>query len=104
MSATLTTAVRPEATKRASGFFQLFSACFDGIARYFVCRAAIENLREFDNRALRDIGLERSHIEAAVYGRSFRPGEDVMMACSAGMGPCADGRPRASTAEAASWN
>jgi uncharacterized protein YjiS (DUF1127 family) len=68
MSATLSTLVRPAATKEASALSRLFSACWDGIARYFVRRAAIATLRELDDRALRDIGLARSQIEAAVQG------------------------------------
>jgi uncharacterized protein YjiS (DUF1127 family) len=68
MSATLATIVRPEVTERPSAFSWLFSAGWDGIARYFVRRAAIARLRELDDRVLRDIGLERSQIETAVYG------------------------------------
>ncbi len=68
MSATLATIVRPEVTKRANVFAQIFSACWDGIARHFVRRAAIKSLGELDDRALRDIGLVRSQIEAAVHG------------------------------------
>ena len=79
MSSTLATIVRPAVTKRAGAFSRLFSACVDGIARYFVRRAAIASLRELDDRALRDIGLVRSQIEAAVRGfvDSSRPREDV---------------------------
>ena len=69
MSATLSTIVRPAVTKRPSAFSRLFSASWNGIARNFVRRAAIASLRELDDRALRDIGLERSQVEAAaVYG------------------------------------
>ena len=68
MSATLATIVRPEVTKRANAFAQTFSACWDGIARHFVRRTAIATLRELDDRALRDIGIVRSQIEAAVHG------------------------------------
>jgi hypothetical protein len=38
------------------------------------------------------------------FHHSFRPSEDVMMASSAAMDPRADGRLRASTAEAAAWS
>jgi uncharacterized protein YjiS (DUF1127 family) len=38
------------------------------MVRYFLCRAAVANLHELDDRALRDIGLSRSQIEAAVHG------------------------------------
>jgi len=44
------------------------SACWEGIARYFVRRAAMASLHELDERALRDIGLVRSQIEGAVCG------------------------------------
>ena len=68
MSATFATIVRPEVTKKPSALAQFFSACRDGIARHFVRRAAIARLRKFDDHLLQDIGLERSEIEAAVYG------------------------------------
>jgi len=67
MSATLSTIIRPAVTKRPCAFTQLFSATLERIVRHFVCRAAIATLRELDDRALRDIGLERSEIEAAVH-------------------------------------
>jgi uncharacterized protein YjiS (DUF1127 family) len=68
MSATLSTIVRPSVRKRPGAFSRLLNACCDGIAGYFFRRDAIATLREFDDRALRDIGLSRSQIEAAVYG------------------------------------
>lgn len=68
MSATLATTVRPEVTKRPGVFSQLLSACWDGIARHFIRRRAVARLRKFDDHLLRDIGLDRSQIEAAVYG------------------------------------
>jgi uncharacterized protein YjiS (DUF1127 family) len=73
MSATLSTIIRPAVTKRPGAFSRLFSACLDGIARYFVRRAAIACLRELDDRALRDIGLVRSQIESAVHGLMTAP-------------------------------
>ena len=75
MSATLATIVRTEVTKKPGAFSRCFSAWWDGIARYFVRRAAIASLRELDDRALRDIGLERSQIKAAVHG--FIPLSDL---------------------------
>jgi uncharacterized protein YjiS (DUF1127 family) len=68
MSATLSTIVRPAVTKRRGVFPRLLGAPCDAIARYFVRRAAIASLRQLDDRALRDIGLTRSQIEAAVDG------------------------------------
>ena len=68
MSATLATILRPEVTKRPGPLSRLFRTGWERIARYFVRRAAIARLRELDDRVLRDIGLERSQIEAAVYG------------------------------------
>ena len=68
MSATLSTIVRPVVTTRPGAFSRLLSAYCDGIVGYFVRRAAIASLSELDDRALRDIGLERSQIEAAVHG------------------------------------
>jgi uncharacterized protein YjiS (DUF1127 family) len=73
MSATVSTIVRsriqpkarPEAENRPGAFF---SACWYAIARHFARRAAIRSLGELNDRALRDIGIERSQIEAAVHG------------------------------------
>ena len=68
MSATLSTIVQPAVTKRANPLSRLLSACWEGIARYFVRRAAMASLQELDDRGLRDIGLVRSQIEGAVCG------------------------------------
>jgi uncharacterized protein YjiS (DUF1127 family) len=105
MSATLSTIIRPAVAKRPGAFSRLFGACFDGIARYFVRRAAIACLCQLDDRALRDIGLVRSQIDAAVCGfvTLSRSSESVMMASSAATGPRANGRRRPSAAEAAPW-
>lgn len=72
MSATLATTVRPEVAQRPRAFAWLVSGCWDGIARHFVRRAAVTRLRAFEDHLLRDIGLERSEIEAAVYGAITR--------------------------------
>jgi uncharacterized protein YjiS (DUF1127 family) len=68
MSATFSTIVRPAVTNRHGVFSRLLSAFCNGIVAYFVRRAAIKSLGELDDRALRDIGIERSQIEAAVHG------------------------------------
>ena len=78
MSATLATIIRPEVTKPANAFAQIFSAYCDGIARHFVRRIAIATLRELDDRALRDIGIARSQIEAAVHGFITLPDQGRM--------------------------
>ena len=67
MSATLVTTARPTAAKRP-GRIELFVAAWDVVAGYVVRRTAIATLRELDDRALRDIGIARSQIEAAVQG------------------------------------
>lgn len=46
------------------------------LLRLFARRVAISRLRELDDDALKDIGLARSEIEAAAFGR--------MTACSRG--------------------
>ena len=66
MSATLSTIVRPAGTQSPGASLPIFNACWEGIARCFVRRAAIASLREPDDRAPRDIA--RSRIEAAVHG------------------------------------
>src|SRR5262245_32413388 len=68
MSATPATIVRPEVTTRRGAFARLVGAWQDGIARCFARRAAIASLSELDDHVLRDIGLERSQIKAAVHG------------------------------------
>jgi uncharacterized protein YjiS (DUF1127 family) len=40
----------------------------NGIVTYLARRQAIQTLSELDDRALRDIGIERSRIESAVRG------------------------------------
>ena len=68
MLITLSAIIRFAITKTPVGFVRLLNAWCEGIAGFFFRRSAIMSLSEFDDRALRDIGLERSQIEAAVYG------------------------------------
>jgi uncharacterized protein YjiS (DUF1127 family) len=73
MSTTLLTISRPAITRRAAAIWRLFLAGVDEIVRYFVCRAAATSLCKLDDRALRDIGLVRCQVEAAVHGFITRP-------------------------------
>jgi uncharacterized protein YjiS (DUF1127 family) len=43
------------------------------VMSYWARRAAIKALRELDDRALRDIGIARCHIETAVLGGAANP-------------------------------
>jgi uncharacterized protein YjiS (DUF1127 family) len=80
MSATFSTIIRPAATRRHGGYIRrLFQAWARDIAHYFDRRAALKTLREFNDRELRDIGLTRGQIEAAVYGFMTRPDRARMM-------------------------
>jgi uncharacterized protein YjiS (DUF1127 family) len=74
MSATLSTLFQPAVTVGPGRYvWRLFHAWAGDIAHYFVCRAALKRLAEFSDRELRDIGLTRGEIEAAVYGFVTRP-------------------------------
>jgi uncharacterized protein YjiS (DUF1127 family) len=74
MSAMFSTLFQPAVTVRPGRYVgQLFYAWAHDIAHYFVRRAALKRLRQFNDRELRDIGLARSQIEAAVYGFIARP-------------------------------
>jgi uncharacterized protein YjiS (DUF1127 family) len=68
MSATAITTVGPAVAKRPGAFFRFLVACWDAVAGYFVRRSAVATLRTLDDRALADIGISRSQIEAAVQG------------------------------------
>ena len=74
MSAMLSTLFQPAVTVRPGRYVRrLFHAWAHDIAHYFVRRAALKRLRECNDRELRDIGLSRGQIEAAVYGFITRP-------------------------------
>ena len=63
------TAPRSLRPSRSGGFFRALArsalALFDRLER----RSAVKTLNELDDRALRDIGINRSQIEDAVYGQ-----------------------------------
>jgi uncharacterized protein YjiS (DUF1127 family) len=54
--------------KRSGGFFRVLGSWVNGIVTYLARRQAIQTLSELDDRALRDIGIDRSRIESAVRG------------------------------------
>jgi uncharacterized protein YjiS (DUF1127 family) len=63
----------PDAAKSGAGdslrgMVRLLGHCANALAAYWARRAAIRILAELDDRELRDIGLTRSNIEAAVGG------------------------------------
>jgi uncharacterized protein YjiS (DUF1127 family) len=68
MFVTLLTIIRLAGTTRARGLSRRLGTWCDAVAAHVLRRSAITSLSELDDRALRDIGLERSQIEAAVYG------------------------------------
>lgn len=51
-----------------AGLADLFGRWVNGVVFYWARREAIKTLRQMDDRALRDIGIARSQIEAAVHG------------------------------------
>jgi uncharacterized protein YjiS (DUF1127 family) len=68
MTTIYSTAGQPAPRSSVSGFFRLLGSWVNGIVTYFAHRHAIQTLSELDDRALRDIGIERSRIESAVRG------------------------------------
>ncbi|MCR4520045.1 DUF1127 domain-containing protein [Bosea sp. 47.2.35] len=78
MSAVLPIITRPVSTKRSEALLRLPGALYQAASRYFVNRAAIADLYEFDEHALHDIGIARSQIEAAVHGLVPRPDRKPM--------------------------
>ena len=68
MFAVCSIVVRFADTKLSKRVFRRLNVWREGVAAAFFRRSAIASLCELDDRALRDIGLKRSQIEAAVYG------------------------------------
>jgi uncharacterized protein YjiS (DUF1127 family) len=74
MSATLSTLFQPAVAVRPGRYvWRLLHAWAGDIAHHFGRRAALKRLGEFNDRELRDIGLTRGQVEAAVYGLMPRP-------------------------------
>ena len=72
MSTMSSTAAQPASPTAWGGFVRslgtLIGTWVNNLATYSVRREAIKTLRQLDDRALRDIGLSRCLIEAAVNG------------------------------------
>jgi len=68
MSATFSADARTAVAKRSGTISRICLAAWDAMSGYVVRRGAIATLRELDDSALRDIGIARSQIEAAVQG------------------------------------
>jgi uncharacterized protein YjiS (DUF1127 family) len=75
MAATLSTLFPAAVPTRSSGYYvrRLFQTWARDLAHYFARRAALKHLGELNDRELRDIGLTRGQVEAAVYGFVTRP-------------------------------
>ncbi len=78
MSVTVSAIARPAVAKRPAIVSRICIAVWDALAGYLIRRSAIATLRELDDRALRDIGIARSEIEAAVHGLIALSGEGRM--------------------------
>ena len=65
-------AAQPSIPSLSGGFVRWIGVSAVAVAAYWERRAAIKALLERDDRELRDIGLLRSQIEAAV-GGAFNP-------------------------------
>ena len=68
MTAISPTTAQPARSGSAGGFVRWIEGGATALLTYLERRAAIKTLRQLDDRALRDIGLSRCQIEAAVGG------------------------------------
>jgi uncharacterized protein YjiS (DUF1127 family) len=62
------TAGQTASRKSPTGFFGLLGGWVNRFVTHLAHRQAIKTLNELDDRALRDIGIERGRIESAVRG------------------------------------
>lgn len=70
MTTIITTAqTAPGSATTFGGLTRMFGNLTNGLAAYWVRREAIKALRAMNDRQLSDIGITRSHIEDAVWGR-----------------------------------
>lgn len=66
---TIYSTAEPAPATAFGGFTRVLGNLANGLAAYWVRREAIKALRTMNDRELRDIGISRSHIEEAVWGR-----------------------------------
>ncbi len=58
-----------ESAPAHSGFIRMLGNWANGLAAHWVRREAMKTLQAMDDRELRDLGITRSHIEDAVWGK-----------------------------------
>jgi uncharacterized protein YjiS (DUF1127 family) len=68
MTTIFSTAASPARSRMSGGLIRLLRVWGDALATYWMRREAIKTLQQLDDRALRDIGISRCHIESAVTG------------------------------------
>ena len=59
---------QPASQNLPAGLIGLLGRWMNGLVAYLARRQAVKTLSELDDRALRDIGIERCRIESAVHG------------------------------------
>lgn len=102
MPVIISTIVLPAVTTGLGFSFRLLSTACNGIANHLGRRTAVACLHDLDDRALRDIGLPRFQIEAAVFGRvTLSDKADELTSVAA---TDSRGRQRAPIAEAVPWS
>ena len=67
--ATIYTTAQTAPESAFGGFTRMLGNWANGLAAYWVRREAIKALRAMNDRELRDIGITRSHIGDAVWGK-----------------------------------
>lgn len=72
MTVISSSAIQPARSATSGRWVRWIGIGAHALAAYWARRAAIKALRELDDRALHDIGLQRSQIESAV-GGAFNP-------------------------------
>jgi len=104
MPAIVSTITLPAAIKGAGIASRLLAGACEGLAGYLGRRTAIACLHDLDDRALRDIGIRRFQIEAAVDGLiSFPTQADVEMVTPAAAAISRE-RQRGPILESAPWS